>query len=255
MNLLIADDHTLFRDAIHYYIQRERPDINVTAVADVYEAEAYLNEQAISGRGKNNVDIILLDLLMPGMNGMQGLRRIKLEYPDIPLLLMSGVASEDDVQDAISLGCAGYFPKTLTSDLLLKGLDLVIKGEKYIPIDTKTGRILSSKKSENWTSNSYGGGLSETANDIHDRWVQFRESSLQEKHRVIDEQREHEDVKLTKREKDVLSYLVKGEKNKDIADALGVKTVTIKLHVRSICRKFGVKNRTQAALRAREVNI
>ena len=255
MNLLIADDHTLFRDAIHYYIQRERPDINVTAVADVYEAEAYLNEQVLSGSGKNNVDIILLDLLMPGMNGMQGLRRIKLEYPDIPLLLMSGMASEDDVKNAISLGCAGYFPKTLACDLLLRGLDLVIKGEKYIPVDADTGRILSSKKSENWMSNSYGGVLSETANDIHDRWVQFRESSLQEKHRVIDEQREHEDVKFTKREKDVLSYLVKGERNKDIADALGVKTVTIKLHVRSICRKFGVKNRTQAALRAREVNI
>ncbi|MBL4589220.1 MAG: response regulator transcription factor [Alphaproteobacteria bacterium] len=168
---------------------------------------------------------------------------------------MSGMASEDDVKNAISLGCAGYFPKTLACDLLLKGLDLVIKGEKYIPVDADTGRILSSKKSENWMSNSYGGVLSETANDIHDRWVQFRESSLQEKHRVIDEQREHEDVKFTKREKDVLSYLVKGERNKDIADALGVKTVTIKLHVRSICRKFGVKNRTQAALRAREVNI
>ncbi|MGB1077276.1 MAG: response regulator transcription factor [Bdellovibrionales bacterium] len=81
--------------------------------------------------------------------------------------------------------------------------------------------------------------------DIHDRWLWFKEKSGKSR---------REDVvgRLTKRELDVLSYLVCGEKNKDIAACLGVKTVTVKVHVSSICRKLDVANRTQAALYASE---
>ncbi len=244
MNLLIADDHTLFRDALCYYIRRERPSITIRAVSDLYEAESCLNEQ------KNDpFDIIILDLLMPGMNGMQGLLRIKETYPDTPLLLMSGVATPEDVRQAMAFGCAGYFPKTLSCQGLLEGLDVILKGEKYVPVNLETGRILESFRPMEKKCNE------EDVQDIHDRWVKFRESSVQEKKKRISDVQDHEEIKLTKREQEVLSYLMKGYKNKDIADVLGIKTVTIKLHVRSICRKLKVKNRTQAALRATELNL
>lgn len=245
MNLLIADDHSLFKEALCYYLARKRPDINVVPMNDLHDAESYLNDvQEIQDK---KIDILLLDFLMPGMNGFLGIRKIKSSFPNIPILLMSGVASKDDVQEAINAGCSGFFPKTLSCDDLHRGLSILLEGEKYIPIDLSTGQILESYKS--------GVQRQEDGGDIHARWVKFRESSLQEKQGKLSKQYDPEVINMTKRETDVLEHLVHGRKNKDIADAIGVKTVTVKLHVRSICRKLSVENRTQAALRARDLNI
>ena len=248
MKLLIADDHTLFRDALSYYLQRERGEYEIISVADVYEAEAYLAE--LNGT-KKAIDIVLLDLLMPGMNGLQGLERIVSLYPDVPVLLMSGIASIEDVKQAIRIGARGYFPKTHSCEALIKGVDLILSGENYIPVSLETGKIIESSKITP-VSNDVEVGDHQ---DIHDRWVQFRETAMRDRNLGVQSDVEHPVISLTKREKDVLTYLVKGERNKDIADALGIKTVTVKLHVRSICRKFDVQNRTQAAVKANELNI
>lgn len=249
MNLLIADDHALFKEALCYYLARERPDISVVQTDDLYEAELYL--QDVSEKENLAVDLVLLDFFMPGMNGLEGIKKVKKIYPNIPVVLMSGVAVVEDVKEAMLLGCVGFFPKTLSCADLLKGMSIVLKGEKYIPVDLDSGKILDAFKEDSYPEVS----MNSVEGDIHSRWMRFRESSMQERQNTIKEASKSQVVHITKREGDVLQHLVLGRKNKDIADALGVKTVTVKLHVRSICKKLKVENRTQAALKANELNL
>lgn len=221
MKLLLADDHTLFRDALVQYIERAEPLAKVTLARDfpeVLQAMEITPEQ----------DLILLDLRMPGMNGMEGFKAIRDKYPDIPVALMSGVAESEDVRAAIDLGAVGYFPKTLSGKALIKAIQLVLTGQKFIPYDHSSGGIMPSY---------YDGGQ---RSDAVEKVIAPRNVA---------------EINLTPREKDVLSYLAKGASNKEIATALGLQVVTVKLHVRGVCRKLDAKNRTQAALRARELGL
>ncbi len=232
MKLLLADDHTLFRDALVQYIERAEPESDITLAKDFYEVVDLMKE-------KPEQDLILLDLRMPGMNGMEGFKRMRDDYPDIPVALMSGVAETKDVNAAMDLGAVGYFPKTLSGKALLKAIQLVLTGERFVPIDHETNAIMPSHyngkgKGESGGSNGNGyGGLQETQSKMDGSAV----------------------VQLTPRETEVLSYLARGASNKEIARELDLQVVTVKLHVRGVCRKLEAKNRTQAALRARELGI
>lgn len=230
MKLLLADDHTLFRDALLQYIMRAEPAAKITLAVDFHEVIEKLKES-------QDHDLIILDLRMPGMRGMEGFRRIRDEFPDIPVSLMSGVAEPKDVEAALALGAVGYFPKTMSGKGLLKAIQKVLQGERYVPLDESTSSLMPSyyaDPEQNNVSPSAGYG-----------YVQDAQSSVIEQH----------NSNLTPREMDVLEFLSKGVSNKEIANALDLKVVTVKLHVRGICRKLGAKNRTQAALRARELGI
>ena len=212
MRLIIADDHALFRDALTQYISRAEPDAKLELAADLHGVmEMLLEDKA--------VDLIMLDLRMPGMNGLQGLQKLRDSYPDIPVVLLSGLAEDADVRQAMSMGAAGYFPKTMPGKMMLQGIYKVLQGESYIPVDHNTDKMMPSYFS--------------------DQKKPAAPPTLS--------------APLTQREKEVLSYLSRGVPNKEIADKLGLQVVTVKLHVRGICRKLGVKNRTQAALMAQKV--
>jgi len=224
MRLLLADDHTLFRDALLQYIERAEPEADVTLAKDFYEVMDIMKENS-------DQDLVLLDLRMPGMNGMEGFKRIREAYSDVPVALMSGVAEPSDVNSAIELGAVGYFPKTLSGKALLKAIQLVLTGERFIPIDHETNAIMPSH---------YSGGSIESGRGVSKENQGAGDVS---------------GIKLTPRESEVLVYLAQGSSNKEIARALDLQVVTIKLHVRGICRKLDAKNRTQAALRARELRL
>lgn len=219
MRLLLADDHTLFRDTLRQYIERSNPESKITLTKDLPETIKALEED-------REHDLILLDLRMPGMNGLEGLREVKNKF-NIPVALMSGVAEHEDVRAAMELGAIGYFPKTLSGKALLQAIKLVMTGEKFIPIERNSSKVMPSY----FADESASSGAYPVSQDSE-----------------ID----NSDIKLTPREKDVLSFLVKGSPNKEIANALELQVVTVKLHVRGICRKLGAQNRTQAALIAKE---
>jgi len=220
MQLLIADDHTLFRDSLVQYIQRACPDVQVLLASDFHEAFAMANDNEA-------IDLVMLDYRMPGMMGLDGLRRMRESYPDIPVALMSGVAEDDQVRQAIGLGARAYFPKTMSGKALVEAIQLVLDGEQYIPRDAKTNNILPSH-------------YDDASGDLKGQPIV----------------KNHEDLgKLTPREMQVLKYLSKGASNKEIARDLDLQIVTIKLHVRGICKKLGAKNRTQAAISAREMGV
>lgn len=218
MKLLIADDHTLFRDAIVLYIERSGIEAKISLAKDLYESLDILEKDPAQ-------NLVILDLRMPGMNGTQGFEKIREKYPDVPVALMSGVAESSDVCKALDLGAVGYFPKTLSGQDLLEAIKQVLAGRIYVPEDQATGGIMPSHYAD---KPAKGSGTSPSAPaDLH----------------------------LTPREKDVLAYLVDGASNKEIARALDLQVVTVKLHVRGICRKLQVQNRTQAALVARDLGV
>lgn len=225
MKLLLADDHTLFRDALVQYIVRAEPDSEIRLAKDLHEAQGQLADGYVP-------DLILLDLRMPGMDGLGGFRKVREDYPKIPVGLMSGVAEPQDVRRAMEMGAVGYFPKTLSGKALLKAIQLVLAGERFLPIDHETNEVLPSYYGD--TGRGAGVGYAPLGGGG---------------------QGGKNDIRLTAREREVLLYLVKGLSNKDIADALKLQIVTVKLHVRGICRKLNVKNRTQAALSARELGL
>ncbi len=217
MKLLIADDHTLFRDALINYIERADPSCSVSVAKDLYQVIDILEQN-------NHYDLVLLDLRMPGMDGMNGFETMRERFSDVKVALMSGIAEPEDVKKALNLGAVGYFPKTMSGKALLRGVGTVVKGKIFVP---------EGSDGENVMPSYYGSGsetehYNETVADVSS---------------------------FTDREREVLSFLVEGASNKEIANALGLKVVTVKLHVRGVCRKLEAKNRTQAALRAKEMGV
>lgn len=232
MRLLIADDHALFRDAMTQYVERSNPGSVVDSVASLDEAFKRLDTIQ-----DNYPDLVLLDLNMPGMHGMNGFSLFREKYPKLPVALLSGVAEADDVQRAMDLGAIGYFPKTLSGRALLKAIELVLAGEKFIPVDSRTNGLMPSFVNDS-TTNKIPVSLP------------LKTSSPSTPYSMPASK-----VRLTPRENDVLICLCRGQSNKDIARNLGLQDVTIKLHVRSICRKLEVTNRTQAVLKSFELGL
>lgn len=232
MRLLLADDHTLFRDALVQYIERAEPQAQVATARDLPDALDILRE-------KPEQDLILLDLRMPGMNGMEGFKKLRAAYPRLPVALMSGVAEKEDVQAAMDLGAVAYFPKTLSGKALLKAIQLVLAGEKFVPLDSKSNTVMP----------SYYAGPHDKAYTLQGHLKSSTTNG------DVVSLNGGGDVLLTRREREVLSHLARGASNKEIANTLGLQVVTVKLHVRGLCRKLDAKNRTQAALRARELGL
>lgn len=227
MKLLLADDHSLFRDTLVQYIRRAAPEADVKLARDFHEALFVIDENP-------DRDLVMLDLRMPGMDGMEGFKTMRARHPNIPVALMSGVAEREDVDAAMALGAAGYFPKTLSGKSLLQAMQQVMNGDKFIPIDSVSKGIMPSYYADSFEDeNSHikksttSGQDRERANHIH----------------------------LTPREEEVLSYIMDGAANKEIAHELGLQLVTVKLHVRGVCRKLEAKNRTQAAMKAQALGF
>lgn len=216
--ILLADDHTLFRDAIAQYLLAADPALEILVAHDVHGAV-----QLIEAHG--GIDLVLLDLKMPGMEQLAGLKKIRERYPDLALALLSGAARNQDVTAAMDLGARGYFPKTLPGPALLAGIKRIVAGETYVAMDDNTNSIMPSH---------YPAGQGETGPGGEAQLAQFG---------------------LTPREREVLSFLARGASNKEIARELDLQIVTVKLHVRGVCRKLSAANRTQAALKAQELGI
>ncbi len=229
MRLLIADDHSLFREAMALYVERTSPEAEVILAKDLGEAIECVE------RGNKAPDLVLLDLNMPGMNGLKGFSEFRKKFPDLPAALLSGVAEPEDVQEAMDLGAVGFFPKTLSGRALLKAIELVMLGEKYIPVDTVTGGLMPSYYS--WSNSP------QPVKKLPIRTVGPATPPPPS------------GVSLTPREQEILSELCLGKTNKDIARDLDLQPVTVKLHVRGVCKKLGVTNRTQAVIKAFELGV
>lgn len=196
MRILVADDHDLVRDSIAAFLNGSDID-EVQTVATLDEA---LDETSRTGA----FDLVLLDYNMPGMNGLEGLARMKEANDGKPVALMSGSASREVADAALKAGAQGFIPKTLAARTLLTAARFMAAGEIYAPVD-----FMQSKPEE---------GMGP----------------------------------LTKRETDVLRGICEGKSNKEIARDYDLQEVTVKLHVKTLSRKLNARNRTHAAMIARD---
>ena len=204
MRILIADDHDLLRETLSMFLASEG-SID-TALASTLDAALDLIQS------EEKFDLIMLDYNMPGMAGLNGLKRAMEASGGTPVALMSGIASRSVAEEALAFGAAGFVPKTLAAKTLVNAVRFMAMGEKYAPIDFMT------------------------ADD-----PTVAPNPLAQK--------------LSRRELQVLEGLSKGKSNKEIARDLDLQEPTIKLHVKTLYRKIGAANRTQAALIAKEEGL
>lgn len=203
MQILLADDHAMVREALLPFIIRVADDVTVI------EAES-LHETVQLARETDDLGLIILDLKMPGMDGVAGLKHIHSLFPDIPIVILSGSGDPSTIMRTLKNGAAGFIPKTYDGQSLISALRLVLSGERYIPSSVF----------------------------LDDQNLQFTDGV---KTNVVD------DTILTASEQETTDLLKEGHSNKEIARILGVEEVTIKKRLGRIYRKLGVSNRTQAA--------
>ena len=201
MRILLADDHDLVLDGFRAVIERYESKAEVTTAKNLDEAL----DIAIAGP---RFDLILLDLNMPGMSGLEGLRRMLAACPQSTVAIITGMITKVAAMAALNAGAKGFIPKTLAGQSLIAALRLLAAGEIYAPVDL----------------------LTESSEPIANGLVSSAEG-------------------LSPRELEVASMVIKGASNKEIARALDLQEVTVKLHIRNLCRKLDVKNRTQIAVR------
>ena len=204
--LLIADDHPLFRGALREAVT------GLFREVDIAEAGTFEEVTELAERG-GDVDLILLDLSMPGVRGFSGLMYLRAQYPSLPVVVVSANDDPAVIRRCMEFGASGFIPKTLGIDALRQAVTRVLQGEVWTPPDVDLARQSDA----------------ETAAMI---------ARL---------------ATLTPQQVRVLMMLSGGLLNKQIAYELGVSEATIKAHVSAILQKLGVESRTQAVIAAAKI--
>jgi DNA-binding NarL/FixJ family response regulator len=210
IRVLIADDHPLFRDGIHGLLDSV-PETEVVG-------EAASGEEAIALAETLQPDVILMDIKMPGINGLQAMREILHTSPHVRILIVSMLEDDDSVFTAMRAGARGYVPKGANQAEMLRAIRAVANGEAI-----------------------FGPGIAQRLIGF------FSVSRPSVQSRLFPE--------LTERESEVLTLIAQGRTNEEIAEQLVLSLKTVRNHVSNIFSKLQVADRAQAILRAQEAGL
>lgn len=125
MRIILADDHALYRDALGCYIGYAEPDAQMIVTGDFNGVMDILSWD-------DRVDLLMMDVEMPGMNGLAGLHQLRASYPTIPVALLSEEADRHNTEEALRLGVSGIFPKTLSGKTMLQAIYRMMQGEVFL---------------------------------------------------------------------------------------------------------------------------
>jgi DNA-binding NarL/FixJ family response regulator len=213
IRLVIADDQALFREGLRTLLST-RSDIEVVGEAgDGAEAVALVDSL--------QPDVVLMDLRMPKLDGIQATARIRDRWPSIPVLVLTTFDDDANLFGALRAGAAGYLLKDVSSETLVNAIQAATKGESFLQ-STVTGRVVAA-----FAKLMEGGGPKAEA--------------------LV--------LPLSPREREILMLLGNAASNKEIADKLNLAEGTVKNHVTNILTKLDVRDRTQAAVRARQLGL
>jgi DNA-binding NarL/FixJ family response regulator len=216
MKLLILDDHPLVRDALSRVLKGLGSDLIVLEAADPKSAFQIIESAP-------DLDLVLLDLALPGMHGMTALQRLREKHPAISVVVISASAERDSVQRALDCGALGFIPKSSSNEVLKGALRLVLAGGIYVPpemIGRGPAAALSSDES-----------------------ASGRATTLPT------------DIGLTERQAQILALMMKGESNKLIGRELGMAESTVKNQITVVLKALSVTSRTQAVLAAIKLGL
>jgi DNA-binding NarL/FixJ family response regulator len=204
--LVIADDHPLFRGALREAVAGQFEQVEF-AEAGTFDEVSKLLEQGAE------VDLILLDLAMPGVRGFSGLMYLRAQYPSVPIVVVSAKDDPAVIRRCMEFGASGFIPKTLGVEPLRDAIARVLKGGIWMPPDVDL----------------------EGGSDVRTAELMTRLATL------------------TPQQVRVLMMLSEGLLNKQIAYELSVSEATVKAHVSAILQKLGVESRTQAVIAAAKI--
>jgi len=203
---VIADDHPLFRGALREAVTRLFEHV------DIEEAGTFNEVAELLERG-SDVDLVLLDLTMPGVRGFSGLMYLRAQYPSVPVIVVSANDDPAAIRRCMEFGSSGFIPKTLGVEAMRTAISRILSGGVWTPPDVDLA----------------AGSDAETA-ELLARMAT-----------------------LTPQQVRVLMMLSEGLLNKQIAYQLGVSEATVKAHVSAILQKLGVESRTQAVIAAAKI--
>jgi len=204
--LVIADDHPLFRGALRAAVSALLPNAEITEAGTFDEVVNLLE------RG-TEVDLVLLDLAMPGARGFSGLMYLRAQYPSVPVAVVSANDDPAAIRRCMQIGASGFIPKTLGIDGMRTAISKILGGGVWTPPDVDLAQ----------------------AADVETAELMARMATL------------------TPQQVRVLMMLSEGLLNKQIAYQLGVSEATVKAHVSAILQKLGVESRTQAVIAAAKI--
>lgn len=213
IRIMIVDDHPLFREGLRRVLEEEEDLLVDAEVAD--------GEQAIVLARDIHPDVVLLDINLPSMNGLQVTREITASLPDTAVINLTAYHDEEQIIHAIQAGASAYYPKEVMPDKLIFAVKQVTKG-RYV-IDDK---VLNRTEVNSWLIEQFG-KLAPLGVPGDSRFVP-----------------------LSAREMEILQHAARGSSNKEIAHTLQISQQTVKNHISSILRKLDVKDRTEAAVYA-----
>lgn len=209
--LLIADDHPLFRAALR--------GAAADAVADLQVREAESLDQVLAVlEVEPEIDLVLLDLHMPGNHGLAGLAAIRAQHPGVAVVVVSANDDPHVIRRALDHGAAGYLPKSIGLDELREAIRTVMGCEQWLPAALR-------------------GAVSNARSSPHDADLAARLASL------------------SPQQFRVLVLVAEGLLNKQIADRLDIQERTVKAHLTAVFERLGVRNRTQAGVVLRELEL
>ncbi len=214
MKVLLIDDHALVRKGLEALLQSRGVEI---------AGSIGTGKEGVGLAKKLGPDIILLDINMPGMNGLETLQELRKEGIDIPVLMLTMSREEKDLEGALRAGAQGYLLKDMDPEELVPALNDAMKGNNVV-------------------AKELIGSLT--------RIVQGQTAAPAEP-----EEAPHALADLTPRETEILSHIAEGKSNKVIARELNISDGTVKLHVKSILRKLGMHSRVEAAVMAVEQGL
>ncbi len=205
--IYIVDDHPLFRGALRQALDGSLTDLTISEAGSLDELTSQFDKQP-------GADLVLLDLAMPGVKGFSGLMYLRAQYPEIPVVIVSGTEEPEAIRRSIEFGASGYIPKSVPVDEIREAVRSVLAGEVWTPPDLELDEAEDSDTSE----------------------LVRRLATL------------------TPQQVRVLMMLGEGLLNKQIAYELSVSEATVKAHVSAILQKLDVDSRTQAVIAVNKID-
>lgn len=219
MKILIVDDHPLIREAVKHVLAQLDRDVQVLDAENCADANELIAANA-------DLDLVLLDLSLPGSSGLSALESLREQHPSVPVVVLSARDEPDIVVRALDAGAMGFIPKTSSNELMLSALRLVFSGGVYVPPQAMAG---DPAPGQSPVVNAPGAGQSTGMAPS--------------------------EIGLTERQTEVLALMLQGKPNKVICRELNLAEGTVKIHVTAILKALGATNRTQAVIAASRLGL